>query len=242
MSDRMNDVLAAIDAVTTQCICGRPVPENGPSLDYCSDVCQYGYTARGAGAASELEGAWRISHDVPDGRTLNEQVARELARPALPGVGEHYADAMHSDSSTRDWNNPDERSYDLVDDNRPTTRVMWVPTIANPNAPTAAEIRQGIDLTASIRASPGWVDALEVINASMSMSAIEAMEQVAAAAGMSALEAARAFTELTTAFVREPLTGEEFRRRALEHVQNRGTGPAQRRHRLPRDHGPRRRL
>lgn len=34
----------------------------------------------------------------------------------------------------------------------------------------------------------------------------------------------------------EPPTPEEFRRRALEHRQNRGTGPVERRQRLPRNH------
>lgn len=40
MSDRQNDVLAAIDAETTKCICGRTIPADGPSLDYCSEDCQ----------------------------------------------------------------------------------------------------------------------------------------------------------------------------------------------------------
>lgn len=45
MSDRQNDVLAAIDAETTKCICGRTISADGPSLDYCSYECQYRYAA-----------------------------------------------------------------------------------------------------------------------------------------------------------------------------------------------------
>lgn len=218
LSDRLNEVLAAIDAEVAKCICGTVVPADGASLDYCSPACQYGYAGP--------RGIYRLGQGLPDGRTLNEQVARSLTN-TIP-IGEHYQDAMRSDSSTRHWTNPDEQAY----------RIAYCPpeSFANPNAPTAAELGQGVDLTSSIRTSRDWVDALEAVNASMSMSAIEFVEQVAAAAGMSALEAARVFNELTAAFGREPLTGEEFRRHALEHVQNRGTGPAERRQRLPRNH------
>lgn len=40
MSDRQDAVLASIDQTLTECICGQPIPENGPSLDYCSEDCQ----------------------------------------------------------------------------------------------------------------------------------------------------------------------------------------------------------
>lgn len=148
MSDRMNDVLAKIDAATAKCICGRDVPENGPSLDYCSDVCQYGYTARQVGASSELEGAWRYRHITPDGRTLNEQVARELEW--TEPIGGHFADAMRADTRTpepegdRHWTAPDERSYDLVNVNGPTTRVEWIGDLT-------IGTRETIDLTSQIR-------------------------------------------------------------------------------------------
>jgi hypothetical protein len=219
----MNDVLAAIDAEVAKCICGTVVPADGASLDYCSPECQYGYAGP--------RGSHRLGRGLPDGRTLNEQVARSLTN-TIP-IGEHYQDAMHSDSSTRHWTNPDEQAY----------QVAYYPpgSFANPNAPTAAELaRQGVDLTSSMHTSRDWVEALEALNSSVSMSAIEFVEQVSAAAGMSALEAARAFNELTTALGNESLTGEDFRRRALEHQQQRGTGPAEHRQRLPRDHGPRR--
>lgn len=47
MSDRQNDVLAAIDAELTKCICGAPLRPNGPSLDYCSEDCQEEWQGRG---------------------------------------------------------------------------------------------------------------------------------------------------------------------------------------------------
>lgn len=208
MSDRMNDVLAAIDAETAKCICGRPVPDDGPSLDYCSPECQYGH----AGPRS----SHRLGQGIPDGRTLNEQVARSLTN-TIP-IGEHFQDAMHSDASNRHWTSPDEQAY----------RVAWVPPIANPDAPTVAELHAGIDLTTSIHTSRDWVAALEEINASMSLSAIEFVERVSAVAGLSPLEAARAFNELATDLGTQPLTGDELRARALEARQNRGTGPARR--------------
>lgn len=127
MSDRQNDVLAAIDVETVKCICGRPVPDDGPSLDYCSPECQYGHAGP--------RGSHRLGHGIPDGRTLNELVARSLTN-TIP-IGEHYQDAMHSDASNRRWTSPDEQAY----------RVAWVPPIANPDAPTVAELNAGIDLT-----------------------------------------------------------------------------------------------
>jgi hypothetical protein len=74
MSDRMNDVLAAIDAETAKCICGREVPADGPSLDYCSDVCQYGYTAQQVGTEADDEYSFHINQGPTDGRTINEDV------------------------------------------------------------------------------------------------------------------------------------------------------------------------
>lgn len=215
----MNEVLAAIDTETAKCICGEDVPADGASLDYCSPECQYGY----AGPRRSD----RLGRGLPDGRTLNAQVARSFAN-TVPI--EHGGDAMHSDSSTRHWANPDERSYGLVDDNRPTTRVMWVPSVDSPSAPTVAELAEGIDLTTSMRTASDWVAALEAVNASMTMSAAAFIEQMSAAAGLSAREAARAFNELSTALnaAEEPSTPEEFRRRALEHRQHRGTGPDRR--------------
>ncbi|MFG3340550.1 hypothetical protein [Glycomyces sp. NPDC048151] len=72
MSDRINDVLAAIDAQTALCICGREIPEGGASLDYCSPACQYGYTGP--------RDRYRLGHGLPDGPTLNQQVTAALER------------------------------------------------------------------------------------------------------------------------------------------------------------------
>jgi hypothetical protein len=376
VSDRMNDVLAAIDAETAKCICGNPIPADGASLDYCSDVCQYRFAT-----GQPIAGVPRpIPQRVQTGREINRQVADNLAGAAPYGAVGHFHDAMRENAATaapaamrapRNISVPDEyflRSSHPVDSEGPLsralhadfqarfirevpdpaerdiylhgargslvlatriaqagvtvealqrfrhhgvqpsripelawelargtapspvghrrvtadmvdahyrrgpaeeiaraasnpddtcnpcqghtlgtqqvgggeTRVMWVPNIADPNAPTAAELSQGIDLTVSVHTTREWMEALEAVNASISLSAIEFMEQVAAATGISALEAARVFNEFATAFDNEPLTGEEFRRRALEHQQQRGTGPAERRQRYPRDHGPRR--
>lgn len=49
MSDRQNQVLAAIDAELTKCICGEPLQPNGPSFDYCSEDCQEEWQGRSAG-------------------------------------------------------------------------------------------------------------------------------------------------------------------------------------------------
>jgi hypothetical protein len=89
VSDRQQEVLNAIDLAVAQCICGNEVPPDGASLDYCSPACQYGY--------SGPRDTYRLGHGLPDGRTLNEQVARELERSEP--IGEHYADAMRAEAT-----------------------------------------------------------------------------------------------------------------------------------------------
>lgn len=71
MSDRFNDVLAAIDAETAKCICGRAIPTDGPSLDYCSYECQYRYAA---GLNPVTEPAHNVLRSTTNGRTINAEV------------------------------------------------------------------------------------------------------------------------------------------------------------------------
>jgi hypothetical protein len=284
MSDRQNDVLARIDAETAKCICGRDIPTDGPSLDYCSDVCQYGYTARQAGAVSELEGAWRISHDVPDGRTLNEQVAQALAWGEP--IGEHFGDAMRQHAGQEDnqgqgsdtaqpmvahlrmvaipWRiNPAPITQDALRESR--TRVMWVQDIANPGAPTAAELGTGVTIgildehrhvqtEAPAVFEPEWFQRTyltreQCARALAQMPARIASIREAAREWEDAFDQLAATTRLTPeelgplinrlremgSGAAQPLTGNDFRRRALEHQQNRGTGPKPNRRIPPRD-------
>lgn len=72
MSDRMNDVLAAIDAELNKCICGEPLQPNGPSFDYCSEDCQGNWFER-LGAPDEDPGP------------LSDSIADNLARVAEAG-------------------------------------------------------------------------------------------------------------------------------------------------------------
>lgn len=100
MSDRLNDILAAIDAETAKCICGRPVPANGPSLDYCSLPCQYRYTAGLVGSTQDYDTLAPSSDSTTDGRTINAQAARGLATPAAAAIGDYGCDAMRHPGAT----------------------------------------------------------------------------------------------------------------------------------------------
>ncbi|PRY56460.1 hypothetical protein [Glycomyces artemisiae] len=81
MSDRMDEVLAAIDAETGKCICGNPLPADGPSLDYCSDLCQYRFTAESVGAELDRDAFDEddvYQAPVTDGRAINQEVNRHF--------------------------------------------------------------------------------------------------------------------------------------------------------------------
>lgn len=93
-----------------------------------------------------------------------------------------------------------------------------------------------LDLTADrYRALEWFGPAALAARRSMQFAAI----QIADAGHLSVAEAEEAFLHALGAPppAPEPATGDEFRRRALEARQNRGTGPAPRRRRQPRDHG-----
>jgi hypothetical protein len=318
VTNRLDDVLAAIDAETAKCICGRPVPADGPSLDYCSLPCQYRWTANLVGSEPASDTVYDAADEITSGREIVQQFARELAQPAPYGAAEfHSCDSMRqraepertepADGSAvqarplspvtsgladmvrttmsipAEWANwrlaladpewiPTEAEHDraetalaaetsqpiglrytiggityhgtghavrlpdgsfrvrgsfdpraepreqpaappqlVEDESNGTTRIMWVPEIADPNAPTASELAAGVTIG--------------VLDESPALLTPEALEQ--------ALREARGayylgYREAPSVEPEPTLTGDEIRARALESRQNRGTGPARR--------------
>jgi len=349
MSNRLDDVLAAIDAETAKCICGNTIPENGASLDYCSPPCQYGYLASRVGDTPDPEVASSRT-TTTDGRAINEEVNRRFqpgadtedaygglmamvadrlsrtsrsfsfpdtrhaatfqrttadspettdshttsnlaetirstmgipdvwANPRLeptrdepewiPTEAAHeraaaalanetetsqpiglrytiggvtYTGTGHAtrlpdgsfrlsgsfDSIWTDEQHPEEQPQVVEDEANGTTRIMWVPDIADSNAPTARELASGVTL--------GVLDEngrLQTVTPALLTPEIlsRSLRETRDAYYLGYWEAPSAEPEPT-------LTGDELR--ALEHQQQRGTGPTERRQRLPRDHGPR---
>jgi len=306
MSDRQNDVLAAIDAETAKCICGNTIPADGPSLDYCSDVCQYGYTAQQAGTEPDDEFTFHINQGPTDGHTINEEVnawfeqttgrrpgARtvtvpirvdiapitEAARQLRDTIAQTLADAAASSAATFEELAhavaPETREEEQSDPCNPCqghtlgtqhdgrTRVMYVPNIADPNAPTRAELDAGTTIgildedgrlhtetpavfepdpvQRSTHTRESFLQFLEALPAGGGTSETmqrweDAVSQVASAGRISLAEAARNLGAVLQPAPEPPATGEEFRRRALEARHNRGTGPTQPRQRQPRNH------
>lgn len=276
MTNRLDDVLAAIDAETAKCICGNTIPENGASLDYCSPPCQYRYLASRVGDTPDPEVASSRT-TTTDGRAINEEVNRRFQpgadtediysglmamvadRLGRAARGFSFPDTRHASTFQRmtddspqavdevtppsnlaetihttmgipgEWANPrieptraepewipaeadhERAEAALAPETDGGTRIMFVPNIANPNAPTAAELATGVDLTPFIAAD--WVNA---------------MHQVASAGRLSLEEAARNLGAALRPAPEPPATGDELRARALEHRHNRGTGPARR--------------
>jgi hypothetical protein len=221
VSDRQNEVLNAIDATLSGYTDSDPVSSDAMRWSPREDEEQ----------TIEVEGGAKVTFFSDGYSILDEHLYVEATGHLYPHPPTRPTDRF---SFTRAAGS---------DSPEPAT-VYWVPEIANADAPTAAELRRGIDLTASLHTAQEWVTAFEAVNASMTMPAIEFAELIAAVGGISANEAVRNLMALTDAFMTEaavPLTGDDFRRRALEARQNRGTGPAERRQRPPRNHGPRRR-
>jgi hypothetical protein len=103
MSDRQDEVLNSIDTALAQCICGRPVPENGPSLDYCSDVCQYRFIARQAGVEPDPELLYPIPAADTDGRRINAAVNTWVSRSANNLPFDYYDDSLYMEQPVRSW-------------------------------------------------------------------------------------------------------------------------------------------
>lgn len=331
MSDRMNDVLAAIDAETAKCICGRSIPANGPSIDYCSLPCQYRYAARLVGTTPDYENLYDADDETTDGRAINEEVARELARPAPVGAAEfHSGDAMRQrlGQEREQSHGVDAVRYSMAAHLRAVTVPIRIDRVREGlaqarDAATAASsttgdlgrlVAQATGIPEDLARPSSW---LERVRAWEALSQGRIYDQfrsdrdgaelraivpdddtraayLALAEGRTRLAVSLAQTGATPEHfqrvrdegvptVRLPefasvpperargilyvldqfaghgilpsvsminslmrpqpepaLTGEAFRARALEARQNRGTGPAERRQRLPRDHGHRR--
>lgn len=136
MSDRMNDALTEINAETAKCICGRPVPESGPSLDYCSLDCQYGFFAGLDRVASGFEN--HTAKAIPDGRTINNQVSNwiEQSREARPDMNWASASTtLHNDI-----------------DRGPSAIEPRVELFPSPRPGEPVDIAAGVDLTPFITA------------------------------------------------------------------------------------------
>jgi len=121
----MDEVLSSIDTELTKCICGNPIPENGVSLDYCSDVCQYRYYAGQSGADAAT-----IRHEAPDTRESHLQRSIRIATGLPPELA-----AVSTAPSICDV----ARSIE-PDPYGPQPHVMWA-------AGGSPELARGIDLT-----------------------------------------------------------------------------------------------
>lgn len=77
MSDRQNDVLAAIDAELTKCICGEPLRPNGLSLDYCSEACQAHWLR------ARDDRPFQLPYDLPGRVALRRAAASVRPRPRV---------------------------------------------------------------------------------------------------------------------------------------------------------------
>lgn len=282
MSDRFNDVLAAIDAETAKCICGRTVPADGPSLDYCSLPCQYRYAASLVGTTPDYENQYQADDEITDGREIVAEVARELARPAPYGAAEfHSGDAMRqrlSDEEGDQRSTPQSALAEMVRvaygipesmarffEPAEVLHIAPAPSgemgpyivdhggyavTESPEAFAAAhaEFRSSEALrrtytwestdddrgasdhnppaTARDVTAPAWIDISRFV---------VSMDAVRDAAGRLSVAAQGAASSFGVFFAPQQLTGDEFRRRALEHRQNRGTGPKPGRRIPPRD-------
>lgn len=211
MSDRTETVLADIDAELDKCICGNPIPENGPSLDYCSPDCQRRYIIGEA-----APGPWPYPAAATDGRALNEAVNSWVAASADHHPDSHGADGAH-------WIGTE-------------ASVIASDLVLN-HAPPAAEDQRVIRtrtgwhgaFSFTVEAT-AWDDAMERLQESLTIPVDELRENL--------LQLGRALTESEGVKVpplmgmgeieydAEPVSGEEFRRRALEARRTRNTGPS----------------
>lgn len=266
MSDRQNDVLARIDAETAKCICGRTIPADGPSLDYCSDVCQYRYAAGQAGTEPDPELLYSIPPAETDGRAINAAVNSWVdsssRRPSDVYWDEthHYTRQRPVDRYTMgraSYHNPPsismrvpmrngarEAETDWIDISRFVVSIEG-PVLAGARRAELERERRITDLHAI---NPQQADRyLEECNGDPTQAICFAQSgiapstvRLARALGIGPWqlrvmaesipgrveEAIRwAAGTLTPSEPDPPATAEEFRRRALEHQQNRGTGP-----------------
>lgn len=210
MSDRMDDVLSSIDEALAKCICGNPIPENGPSLDYCSPACQRSYIN-----GEEVFGTYPYpAVAAPDGRALNEAVNSWVAASA-----DHHPDTQSPDGMHWIGTEASIIAADLVLE----------------YAPPAAEDQRVIRPVTSYHGSfsftvetTAWDEALDRLRESLTVPADELRESL--------LQLGRALTEgdgteapplisMGEIDYDAPPSPEAFRARALEARRNRNTGP-----------------
>ena len=79
MTDQTETVLNHIDAALNTCVCGDPIPENGPSPDYCNETCQYEYTAAIVGAEPDPELTYPLPPAETNGHTINDEANAWIA-------------------------------------------------------------------------------------------------------------------------------------------------------------------
>lgn len=79
MTDRTETVLNRIDATLNACICGQPIPDTGPSPDYCTEACQYTYTAAIVGAEPDPELTIPLPPAETNGHAINTEANAWIA-------------------------------------------------------------------------------------------------------------------------------------------------------------------
>jgi len=121
-------VLHRIDTELTKCICGRAIPTNGPSLDYCSLPCQNRFFA--GPTASGYESHYDTG--TPDGRTINEHV-------------NHWFQESSEARPELNWSSASTTYHDELGVPRGSSpRVEFFPS---PRPSEPIELAAGVDLT-----------------------------------------------------------------------------------------------
>ncbi|MEU5157329.1 hypothetical protein [Glycomyces sp. NPDC021274] len=132
-------VLGRIDAVITACICGRTIPTDGPSLDYCSLPCQYRYAA-GLPVYEPAHDVWR---GATDGRTINAEVNA-------------WFRASSNDHPDLGWASAAVARHDETDTRTASPRLEYFPS---PHPGEPLDLAGGVDLTP-------FITAMEVVTTS----------------------------------------------------------------------------
>ena len=94
MTDRTEAVLNRIDATLNACICGQPIPDTGPSPDYCNETCQYEYTAAIVGAEPDPELTYPLPPAETNGHAINTEANTWITDTAADYEEEPLADVI----------------------------------------------------------------------------------------------------------------------------------------------------
>ncbi|GAB3656555.1 hypothetical protein GCM10028833_32300 [Glycomyces tarimensis] len=136
-------VLAAIDAETAKCICGSPIRADGESLDYCSAACQTRYTHLGYDGPHELDQTsdrWPVK---PQLTSWSAVALESLGIEPAPPDADHILETSNPTGSRAPYLLARDRLMAVPEEG---PRLYWVPEIADPAAPTAAELDAGIEI------------------------------------------------------------------------------------------------